>query len=299
VKITTAFAAWLLWLVPLSANAAVTVDATPTASCGSASGAKPFTCSTLTVTAAGDVVVAFAMLSTSGGTLGTPSATWDGVSMGAAVALVNDTSSFQAIMIFCLAAPHTGNKVLSFSWTGTNASSAVVTGAMSFKGADQTTPCKNPAFGANNNVGATSQSAVITTAVGDYVVGHHTQTQATMTGNGTTLYNDATFWGVLVNYAAGAAGTVTLTATTSSGNATWDSEGLDVAAAAGGDTLMAAIWLSILGAVLVSAPIGVVIFGLVRRERERVWVEPVALLMPPSETPLPDRWERHRDKVIR
>jgi hypothetical protein len=215
------------WYRPSSA--AVAFDATGTAACDGAT--SPVACSTLTIGSGSNR--ALVVLVDFGGSAVAPAVavTWGGTAL---VSLGTQFSTGQTIgtALLCLAAPASGNQILSATVTGVGVTEIHVIG-VSFTGANQTTPCQN--FTSATDQTATTASLTVTSATGDQVVAVQAQSNVgvnSVNNNQVVIDNNGPAITLSGNYANGAS-TVAMTAT-GSGSTIWQTSGVDVAAAGGG-----------------------------------------------------------------
>jgi hypothetical protein len=172
---------------------------------------------------------------TSGATIS--SVNWDATGTPQALTLIPGTATSNGVgatsALYGRVGPITaGAKTLRVVLSST---STLIVSAISFSGVDQTGGATSFPHGTAATGSSTAPSVAITTAVGNRVVGGGSEPSAGITVNQTQVYNDTAQsltngWG---NTAAGAAGTVTLTATLG-GTSLWCYSGTDVAAAGAG-----------------------------------------------------------------
>lgn len=224
-----AIALVLIWLAP--AHAAVAFDAKSATSCSSAT--SPATCPTfMTVGTITNGVLAIFVNYNANAALTGSSVTWNGSSATLVGNQHSGGATSAGTAIFCLKAPAAGSNTLVVSITATSLNEIHAIAA-SFSGADQTTPCKN--YNSTTDQVATTASVTVTSAVGDIPAAVQAQSDVNVNSvNGTPILIDNTgpTNSISGNYGVGAA-SVSLTAT-GSGSATWQSSGIDIAAASGG-----------------------------------------------------------------
>lgn len=135
--------------------------------------------------------------------------------------------------VYCLAAPTTGTHNAAITWTGSQEYHII---ALSFSGADQTTPCQNAATVTNIAAAASPITGTVTSATGDIVIAMAAENCTNITTvSGTTIATDNTTGGnlaVSANYTTGAA-TVSPTFAFA-GTCGWSFVGADIKAAGGG-----------------------------------------------------------------
>jgi hypothetical protein len=225
----------LLWAAPGFAAVALDVAGTETLS---ASAASPHTYTGLTTggsltNGAVECIVIYDVHVTAS------AATWDSVSM-TLVSSANNAGTNGRVEIWGLSpiGAHTGAKTFSVSWTGGAAQTAIA--CRSWTGVDQTggaTSFPNGNSTTSNGQGGTV-SVVVTSAVGDAVVaGHAVDSDSYASVNNTSIFldNGPANISAAANRAAGAAGSVTMSATLTGGNiANRVAVGVDILAATGG-----------------------------------------------------------------
>ena len=203
-----------------------------------------FTCSynALTSTASANAII---LLVAFGGTgVLTPTAVWDAAGANQSMTLVASVvgSSIANLAIFGLIAPSSfGNKTITISWT--NAGSGNYAVALSLTGVNQTSTAAAFKNSVSSSASTTTNSVVVTSAVGDMTFALHsadTFTPTLTSVNGTQIFIDNTSFAAGANYATGAA-TVTLTSNWSASSLVY-SLGIDVAGSAGADTLFPQSW---------------------------------------------------------
>jgi len=156
--------------------------------------------------------------------------TWNGVSMTQISGPFNNGASLGDIYFFGMVAPNIGSNILHGSWLGAN---QAICAALSVVGADQTggTTTFHGSTSANGSGGATASIAASSALAGELTLGAYLNDGNFAGGQGNTdigHVSGANFWAPAANYAAGAAPTLTYSA---SGPVTWLSSACSIKAA--------------------------------------------------------------------
>jgi len=221
-----------LFALSQTAEAAVAFVAKGTISTNDASPTSPLTNTSLTVTGAANSALVVYIAASSGGTL-TYAATWNGVTVPAVTGTsLYDGASSSQVAMFCLAAPATGAKTLSISWTGTAGEVDYI--AVQFSGVNQSTPCTN-GTSLTNPASTAAISIPITSANGNMCTAVFNSPDPSMTMNGTSLWSNTAGASIndAGNYLLSTTTTTTLT-DNASGNTNLVGAGLNLLAAGGG-----------------------------------------------------------------
>jgi hypothetical protein len=219
------------------ALAAVAFDAKGAAGCDFS--AATGSCTTLTIGSGltnSALVVYVSYNSTTA--LTTSSVTWGGTTVPLVGSSTFSSAQHTGTAIYCLANPSSGNKTLSATLNGLTSPEIHFIGA-SYSGANQSTPCTNYASSVDkcSPGGCATDSITVTSASGDIATAAHTQTQQFDNAtNGTTIVLDdaGPNTDLVVNYIAGSAPNVALTATSNGTTSVWQISGVDIAAAGAG-----------------------------------------------------------------
>lgn len=215
-----------------SAQAAVTLDAAPTAACTAKT--ATITCSNLTIGSGSNEALIVVVGYNAGAAATAITGTWDGTQSLTLLGNTYVSSQFNGTAILCLAGATSGKNTLSVTITATSLGEDAIAG-ISFLGVNQTTPCQNYASAGTSGSTGTTGSITVTSSSSDAVAAIEEQGQQnTDSVNNTSMFpilvgaaSDNTYSG---NYALPAASSTTMSAT-GGGSATWAISGIDVQAA--------------------------------------------------------------------